>query len=72
MLLLQYLLSSYIGKQVTGGTIKVNVKGTGFLSFVSLNKQYDLCSVVPTPCPIQAGPISIAITRKIPRSPIVS
>lgn len=60
------------GKAVTGGTVRVSVQGRGRFSWLKLDKTYDLCSVVPTQCPISAGPLTLSIQREIPKSPVVS
>ena len=60
------------GQEVKGGSVHVSVQGTGKLSFLNLEKDYDLCSVIPTRCPIKKGPASISITRQLPNIPIVS
>ena len=47
----------------------MSVQGRGNLKKLNINKQYDLCSVIPTSCPIKQGPITIDIARKLPTTP---
>ena len=57
---------------MSGGKVAVKVQGRGTLSFLNLSKEYDLCSVIPTSCPIKAGSTTISIRREIPNAPVVS
>lgn len=57
-------------EQVSGGKVAVKVQGRGTLSFLNLSKEYDLCSVIPTSCPIKAGSTTISIRREIPNAPV--
>ncbi len=51
---------------VTGGTVTVEVKGEGPLSWISFKNSYDLCHNSPNGCPIPKGKTSLRVTKKIP------
>ena len=52
---------------VTGGTVKLKVSKSGWLSFLlNIEKEVDLCDVSPIGCPIPRGRTSLSITENIP------
>ena len=54
--------------QVTGGTVNIDVSPTGFFSFVKKHYSVQLCSVLPTGCPVKKGQTTITTTKTLPNS----
>ena len=52
---------------MTGGSVQVQVKGTGALSFITIPAvTRDLCPLLPTGCPVNKGMTSMTVTKEIP------
>ena len=49
-----------------GGTVNIEVRGTGLLSFLKKNFSYQLCNVLPTGCPVKKGQTTITATKTLP------
>ena len=54
------------GDQVEGGTVNIEVRGTGLLSFLKKDFSYQLCNVLPTGCPVKKGQTTITATKTLP------
>ena len=53
---------------MAGGTVKIEVRPTGFFSVIKKDFSYQLCNVLPTGCPVKKGKTTITATKTLPSS----